>query len=60
MGTTYDALKRAEWGSQKRRPITLREPVEEEVRPGRDAAAPAKIVVDHGDIKNNLLSLGAD
>ena len=60
MGTTYDALKRAEWGSQKRRPITLREPVEEEVRLGRVAAAPAKIVVDHGDIKNNLLSLGAD
>ena len=60
MGTTYDALKRAEWGSQKRCPITLREPVEEEVRLGRVAAAPAKIVVDHGDIKNNLLSLGAD
>lgn len=60
MGTTYDALKRAEGGSKKRPPVTLREPVEEEVRPGRDAAAPAKFVVDHGDIKNNLLSLGAD
>ena len=60
MGTTHDALKRAEGGSQRHRPVTLREPVEEEVRPGRDAAAPAKFVVDHGDIKNNLLSLGAD
>jgi len=60
MGTMYDALKRAEGESNRHRPLTLHKPVEEEVRPGRDAAAPAKFVVDHGDIKNNLLSLGAD
>ena len=60
MGTTHDALKRAENGSQKLGLTTLREPGEEEVRPGRDASAPAKFVVDHGDIKKNLLSLGAD
>ena len=60
MGTTYDALKRAEWGSQRRRPITLLEPREEEIRPRRDAAATDKMVVDHGDIKNNLLGLVAE
>ena len=60
MGTTYDALKRAEWGSQGHRPITLLEPRKEEIRPSRDAAATNKFVVDHGDIKNKLLSLGAD
>ena len=60
MGMTYDALKRAEWGGQGRRPITLLEPREEEIRPRPDAAATDKFVVDHGDIKNNLLSLGAD
>ena len=60
MGTMYDALKRAEGESNRHRPLTLHKPVEEEVRPGRDAAAPAEFVIDHGDIKNNLLSLGAD
>ena len=60
MGTTHDALKRAENGSQKHRLTALKEPGEEEFRPGRDAAAPAESVVDHGDIKKNLLSLGAD
>lgn len=60
MGSTHDALKRAEKGSQRQRLTTLREPGEEGVRPGRDAASPAKSVVDHGDIKKNLLGLGAD
>ena len=60
MGTTQDALERAERENRRHRPITPREPAQGEVRPGRDVAAVAKFVADHGDIKNNVLALGAD
>ncbi|HIF97096.1 MAG TPA: hypothetical protein EYQ54_08735 [Myxococcales bacterium] len=60
MGTTHDALKRAEQRSQRDRRTTSLEPGQEEATPGRDAPAAARFVADHGAIKNNVLALGAD
>ncbi len=60
MGTTHDALERAEQRSQRDRRTTSLEPGQEEAKPEPDAAAAARFVADHGAIKNNVLALGAD
>jgi Mrp family chromosome partitioning ATPase len=60
MGTTHDALERAELRSQRDRRTTSLEPGQEEAKPELDAAAAARFVADHGAIKNNVLALGAD
>ncbi|HIF99402.1 MAG TPA: hypothetical protein EYQ54_20665, partial [Myxococcales bacterium] len=60
MGTTHDALERAEQRSQRDRRTTSLEPGQEEAKPELDAAAAARFVPDHGAIKNNVLALGAD
>ena len=60
MGTTHDALERAEQRSQRDRRAASLEPGQEEARPELDAAATARFVADHGAIKNNVLALGAD